>query len=481
MFSHSALWRGALTSACRFGFGARSYSTNLPFSAIPAEDNLQNVLDGTKGNFNIVSVSDYLYKQKGPIVKTGPEVMGRDYVWVMSESGLLDISKSEDLTPDGSGPVFVPIAKYNEEKLDYKLWPFSPGEIWRERRMVAQKHLFSNQDAASHIKAINPVTKRIGDCFLEKMKKPMDETMVTQHTTFEYIYGIMFGMNPGLFDGTSTKAEDVFLHSAIDFFRLGFYEIFQDPEEYRKLEEEGTSEKYEEFCHVMEGIIEYGVGISRIIIEKIKNGTADELMRNSYVARQYLDNPDIDVKELSVNSAVLLTAGVDTTSCLIRMMMTKLAEYPEYQDDMVEEINRIAGGKSFEFKDREKFLVVKSFLRELHRLTPVGGGFMRRFKYPVTVDGYDVPSSTFLICMPTRNQNVAEAWEDFEEFNPRRWYPMSQGRKNVDKELSQKWTSANVATFGRGSHMCVGSRVAQAEILSFFCEILPRFKLSATW
>ena len=29
--------------------------------------------------------------------------MGRDYVWVMSESGLLDVSKQEGLSPDGSG------------------------------------------------------------------------------------------------------------------------------------------------------------------------------------------------------------------------------------------------------------------------------------------------------------------------------------------------------------------------------------------
>ena len=52
-----------------------------------------------------------------------------------------------------------------------------------------------------------------------------------------------------------------------------------------------------------------------------------------------------------------------------------------------------------------------------------------------------------------------------------RWYPISQGRRTVEKDLSKKWTSASVATFGRGSHKCLGFRVAEAEVMSFFTTV----------
>ena len=77
----------------------------------------------------------------------------------------------------------------------------------------------------------------------------------------------------------------------------------------------------------------------------MQDGTASELVRASYVARQYLEDPTADLQELSINAAVLLTAGVDTTSSIIRMIMTRLAEEPEYQEDMLKEMEAIRGDR----------------------------------------------------------------------------------------------------------------------------------------
>ena len=75
----------------------------------------------------------------------------------------------------------------------------------------------------------------------------------------------------------------------------------------------------------------------------------------------------------------------------------------------------------FEYKDREKYHVLQSFIREIHRVTPLLGGFGRRLRHGITVDGYEIPPETMIFCMPTRDQaNSAERWDDYHHFNPRR-------------------------------------------------------------
>jgi len=455
-----------------------------PYDSIPIETSLEPILEYLEGkNLNFLKVGDYLYQHYGPLARSGANVMGQEYLWVMSRSGMLDLSKQEGPTPDGFGVLALPVVKYNDEKLGKKLWPFAPGETWRERRMIAQKHIFGSTDAASHVDNINTVSRRIGEVFEEKMSQRMEESLFISECTLEYIYAILFGLNPGILDGTATDAERNFIKNTLALNRVAG-EIIQNAEQFQKLLNEGTSEKYLQFEKIFDELIEHGVSVCEKVASKLKDGSADNLIRGSYVARQYLDNPNADFHELSVNAAVLLTAGVDTTSSIIRMMLTRLAEAPEYQEDMLKQMQEIRGDRpnfDFHFEDREKHHVLNSMIREIGRLTPVVGGFIRRLKHPISIDGYEIPAETMMFCLPTRDQNTKEVWDDFSEFNPSRWYSISAGRKNVNKELSMKWTSSAVATFGRGNRKCLGFRVAESEVMSFFSAVIPKYKLKATW
>eukprot|EP00008_Paramoeba_atlantica_P004150 CAMPEP_0201476328 /NCGR_PEP_ID=MMETSP0151_2-20130828/1547_1 /ASSEMBLY_ACC=CAM_ASM_000257 /TAXON_ID=200890 /ORGANISM="Paramoeba atlantica, Strain 621/1 / CCAP 1560/9" /LENGTH=489 /DNA_ID=CAMNT_0047856659 /DNA_START=129 /DNA_END=1598 /DNA_ORIENTATION=- len=457
------------------------------YTSIPIEDNLQNILDFNQGKeFNFKALGDYLYLKKGPLVRTGPSIMGMEQLWVFDDSALREVYTQEGTKPDGVGAFHLPLVKYNQEKLENKLWPWSDGENWYKYRFTAQKHLFGHSDAESYVNKINQVSKRIGDAFPRFMEESLDDSLLTQKSTFEYIYGILYGSNPGIMDMTGKEEEQKYVRKALDFFRILFFEMIQNPAEMAKFMKEGETEKYKEFSEVMDYIIEYGEKISQQILDKIDNGTADADMLNSYIAKQRRDNPDIDVSELAVNGAVFLATGVDTTSCAIGMMLTRLAEDPQLQEEMLEEMKMISGGDpsiGFQYQHKDKYHVIKSMFRELGRTTPVTGGFVRRMDYPIQVSGYEVPANTFVICFPGQQYTLQKdtLWDDSKEFNPRRWYPLSKGRRSVGKEVGKEWSDAQVSTFGRGTHMCPGARVAESEIMSFFCEIIPRYKLSATW
>ena len=134
----------------------------------------------------------------------------------------------------------------------------------------------------------------------------------------------------------------------------------------------------------------------------------------------------------------------------------------------------------FAYEDKDKYHVLKSILREINRVSPVVGGFFRKMRHSIIVDGYEIPPDVFVFCMATIDQMNKGSWDDYDTFNPRRWYPVKEGRRK-DKQLSNRWTATQVSTFGRGSHKCPGARVAENEVWSFFCEILPKYKLTPTW
>ena len=85
--------------------------------------------------------------------------MGRDIVWVMSQSGLRDVINQEGATPDGSGFISYPLVKYNNDYQEGKLWNFSEGNLWKDGRVLGQKHFFGKAEAGLYVDAINEVSR----------------------------------------------------------------------------------------------------------------------------------------------------------------------------------------------------------------------------------------------------------------------------------------------------------------------------------
>jgi cytochrome P450 len=335
---------------------------------------------------------------------------------------------------------------------------------------------------------INQVSKRSASVLPKRLEEGLSKSNFTQTTTFEYIYGVLFGLNPGVLDGTATEEEEIYINLVRRFFHLAVYKLGMDPDEITALLRDGTSPTYKEFEGVMGDIIVYGEKICRMVCEKVREGTTDEDVLNSYIAKQYLSDPEnVDLKDLSINCALLLSAGVDTTSCLITMMLTRLAENPELQDAIVKEIKSIQGASGHpevQYVEKDKYHLLKACMKEVSRLTPVTGGFVRSLDEPIVIQGSNVPANTSIVCTPAvhlRMEEAGELWDDWASFNPHRWASVTGDRRGSKNPFGKLWSTVQISTFGRGSHMCLGLRIAEVEILSFFSEVLPRYQLSATW
>ena len=184
--------------------------------------------------------------------------------------------------------------------------------------------------------------------------------------------------------------EKAYLETVRRFFEVAFYKLQIDPNEVKKLISGETSELYLEFESLLDEIIEYGQEMSLQVVENVKNGTTDDQMMNSYVAQQYLSNPDISTRKLAVNAAIMLAAGVDTTSQMITMILTRLAENQDLQDQVALQINQISkgGDGGLVYEEKDQYSLLKACMREISRLTPVTGGFMREIAYPISIRGF---------------------------------------------------------------------------------------------
>jgi hypothetical protein len=110
----------------------------LSYEQMPYENNIQDIKSYLAPKGKVVdfgSIPEYLI-MKSPIIRTGPNILGRDMVWVMNSDGIQDVIRQEGVTPGGVGNAQLPIYKYNQENLNGKLWAWSAGEEWRKRRMV---------------------------------------------------------------------------------------------------------------------------------------------------------------------------------------------------------------------------------------------------------------------------------------------------------------------------------------------------------
>ena len=101
------------------------------------------------------------------------------------------------------------------------------------------------------------------------MEKPLDETLFAQKASFEYIYSVLLGENPGIIDGSAGPKEKQFIDDAIKFIVLGFYDIIQDAEEFQTLLKTGTSEKYRELVRATDFVINYGKDACKKIFEQV--------------------------------------------------------------------------------------------------------------------------------------------------------------------------------------------------------------------
>jgi cytochrome P450 len=172
-------------------------------------------------------------------------------------------------------------------------------------------------------------------------------------------------------------------------------------------------------------------------------------------------------KQMRDELMTLLLAGHETTAATLAWTWYLIAQHPEVERRLHEEVDHVLGGRRATLADVPRLAYTRMVVSETMRLYPPVWLLPRKAINADRFDQYTIPAnSDVLVCTYTIHRHP-QFWEDAERFNPQRF----------DPEHGPERPSWVYLPFGAGPRTCLGSRFGMMEVLLTVATIAQRFSL----
>ena len=166
---------------------------------------------------------------------------------------------------------------------------------------------------------------------------------------------------------------------------------------------------------------------------------------------------------LSYSRLGFFLAGHETSAHTLTFSLMELAQNPEIQETLYQEICNVDIENPTFYETLPHFKYLDQVLKESQRLHPVLSSTLRVPKQDVDILGYKIPKGVPIAINVIGIHRSTVYYTNPDQFDPSRW----------DKPLSNPNA---FLPFGSGPHMCIGSKMAVIEIKVALILLLQRFK-----
>lgn len=207
-----------------------------------------------------------------------------------------------------------------------------------------------------------------------------------------------------------------------------------------------------------------------IIEARRKALAAGEEVPDDPLTKMLEDN--LDEQDLTDHLTTLVCAGHDTTAFFCSYTVLLLAQNPDVQEKLREEIISVFGDSN-DFTDAnfDKLVYLRKVMQEVLRFYPVIPTLTRYSIKEVKIKDSDIviPEGV-TIAMPIISMHRSNTlWDQPEKFDPERW-PESTTFRNDPK--------IGYLPFGYGSRTCIGMSLALTESSIMFCHLLRKYRFT---
>jgi cytochrome P450 len=164
---------------------------------------------------------------------------------------------------------------------------------------------------------------------------------------------------------------------------------------------------------------------------------------------------------------MLFLAGHETSASALAWALYLISRTPDLQERMREEIEREIGDRPFEFGDTMKLRFVTDVFREVLRLYPPVGFFIRSASRSERIRDKDVASGSAVLISPWLIHRHRELWERPDEFDPDRFRSPS-GKESL---------KCAYMPFSSGPRVCVGAGFALQEAVLVLASLVRRYRV----
>ncbi|KAM3930499.1 cytochrome P450 2B11-like [Leptodactylus fuscus] len=161
----------------------------------------------------------------------------------------------------------------------------------------------------------------------------------------------------------------------------------------------------------------------------------------------------------------LFGAGMETTSTTLRWGILLMMKYPEIQQKVQNEIERVMGSARPQTEHRKEMPYTDAVIHEIQRfadLAPVG---LHGTAQDVTFRGYFIPQGTTVIALLHSALRDKDYFKKPDEFYPEHF---------LDSNGNFKKNEAFIP-FSIGKRSCAGETLAKMELFLFFTSLLQNF------
>uniref|UniRef100_A0A8C5D655 Cytochrome P450 2J6-like n=1 Tax=Gouania willdenowi TaxID=441366 RepID=A0A8C5D655_GOUWI len=166
----------------------------------------------------------------------------------------------------------------------------------------------------------------------------------------------------------------------------------------------------------------------------------------------------------------LFAAGTETTSTTMRWALLYMVKYPEIQEKVQAEIDRVIGqSRQPSSDDRTNMPYTNAVIHEVQRISNIVPlSVVHTTSKEVQLRDYTIPKGTLIIPNLTSVLFEENEWETPNTFNPGHFL-------NKEGEFVKR---AAFLPFSAGKRACLGENLAKMELFLFFTSFMQQFTFS---
>jgi cytochrome P450 len=209
--------------------------------------------------------------------------------------------------------------------------------------------------------------------------------------------------------------------------------------------------------------------VYKIIAQHRANKTDSGDLLSMLIAASDEDGSRMSDQQLRDEVLTFLIAGHETTALGLTWTWHLLAQHPEVEKKLHQELDRVLRGRLPEFSDLPALTYTERVIKESMRLYPPAWSLARTVIADFDMRGYRIPAGANVVMSQWIMHRSAAYFPDPEKFDPDRWSP----------EKAQKLPRFAYFPFGGGPRQCIGASFAMMEAILLLATIAQNFQLDS--
>ena len=176
-------------------------------------------------------------------------------------------------------------------------------------------------------------------------------------------------------------------------------------------------------------------------------------------------------EELVDHISMLFLAGHETSASALTWSLYLLANTPDIQQKVFQEVEAVTGGNEIEFQHIRKLEYTANVFNEALRLYPPVGFFLREATETKCIFNKTVKKGAFVMLSPWLLQRHRKQWVEPDSFIPERFDSKTEMHEKCKEAIKNAYMP-----FGAGPRICIGKGFAIQESTMVLANLAKNFE-----